>query len=181
MDKELCALVGRCSTSPLSNAIRAGVYNGYKPAFFEGMEARWIKAMRVDRLERRDRVFAEQCRQSYDVADGLDNFGTLADEVGEVIAKMRDLGLIGNENEDIPVALVEKYSDYTIEPPNAWRVIGKMGGQFLIRVGKGISGPVVVLTDINSPQGLSLHSNTTIYAIDEIVKFSQEPITAVEG
>lgn len=180
MDRKLCELVGRVKSSPLSYAIKSGVYTGFDESFFEGMEQRWIAAMRVDRLDRRDRVFAEQCRQSYNVADGLDVGGVLIDEVTQVVEKMIALGLLGNEEEEIPPALTEKYRDYTIEPPNTWKTLAKMGDRFLVRVGKGISGPVVVLTDINDAQGVSLHENTPIYAIDEVVKFSQEPIEPIE-
>lgn len=182
MHRDLEALVGRCWSSPLGRAIIHQVYTGFDPSFFEGMQDRWIAAKTLKRLSRRDHVFGEQCRQSYDVADGMEiNASTASNkELAAVVSEMIDLGLLGNETDEIPPELIAKYAEYRFYPPKKWKKLGKLEGSFLIQVGDDYFGPVVVQTDINDPKGVSLHQKTRFVTIGELMKFSQEPIIMTE-
>jgi hypothetical protein len=185
MHRDVEILVWRGTESPLASAIRLGIYDGYaeyEPSFFEEIIQRGIAAKTLKKLSRRDHVFGEQCRQSCDVAERMEIslLDASREELAAVVSEMIDLGLLGNETDEIPPELIAKYADYRFYPPKKWKKSGKLGSSFLIQVGDDYGGPVVVRTDINDPKGVSLHQNTWLVTIGELMKFSQEPIIMTE-
>ena len=185
MHREVELLVWRCTESPLASAIHRGIYDGYaeyEPSFFKEIIQRGIAAKTLKRLSRQSPVFGEQCRQSCDVAHRMEIsiLTRSGKELAAVVSEMIDLGLLGNETDEIPPELLAKYADYRFYPPKKWKKLGKLEGSFLIQVGDDYFGPVVVQTDINDPKGVSLHQKTRLVTIGELMKFSQAPIIMTE-
>ncbi|MGL5193465.1 MAG: hypothetical protein ACRC8Y_07655 [Chroococcales cyanobacterium] len=183
MDAKLSRLMGHTLSSPLFEAIRRGLCEYATEEWLTQMKQRWIKARVIEALPRQDKMLAEQARQSYLVLENM-GFESLRppDKILQDLArKMVEGGLVGVQGNlyDVPDGIGEKYPEYDFfDSFDDWQRIGETGGRLIVQVGEDFEGePVVIVSDAEDIDFVTFARNTSVYTMDELMKFSQDPIT----
>jgi hypothetical protein len=180
MQAELSRLMGELMSSPLWAAIVEKVHGYFDEDWLLGMDIRWIESSTIANLPRRDKIFTQQCRQSYLVAENLEFDPPYENnELREIISEMEAIGVLGGTGEDAPPSMIAKYPDYLFYPAENWEAIGRTGTRLIVQVGEAPDNdPVVVLSEAEGVEWVGLFQATIIQTLSELAKFSQDPITS---